>query len=69
MKSCPQCGRAENEISMTTNAENVDDNIVTCPCGFTGTYGQLKENKPAKPTKAAKGEVVEETSETDEAAK
>jgi hypothetical protein len=50
MKLCPQCGRSEKEISMTTDAENVADNKANCPCGWNGTYGALKDDgkKPAK---------------------
>jgi len=49
MKSCPQCGRPENEINMTTDALNADDNAVFCSCGFTGKYGDLKDDgKKAK---------------------
>ena len=56
MKSCPQCGKAENEISMTTDAEKADDNSVSCTCGFTGKYGDLKSDKPAKAPKAEKAD-------------
>lgn len=60
MKSCPQCGKNENEISMTTNAENADKNVAWCPCGWNGIYAELKDDRPAKKAK-------EDT--TDEAAK
>ena len=59
MKSCPQCGKSENEISMTTG---LDVNVANCPCGWTGKVDDMKEDKPAKKAKA-----VEDS--TDEAAK
>lgn len=50
MKTCPQCGKSEKEISMTTDAENPDDNRATCSCGWNGTYGAMgnpvKEESP-----------------------
>ena len=62
MKSCPQCGKSENEISMETGRENVNENRAWCPCGWEGTYADMKDDKPAKKAKA-----VEDS--TDEAAK
>lgn len=60
MKSCPQCGKSENEISMTTGLE---ENKYFCSCGSVGLVKDLKDDKPAKKAKADTAET------TDEAAK
>ena len=67
MKSCPQCGKSENEISMETGRENAEENRAWCPCGWEGTYADMgnpvpkddkcvappnQENDPNKMTKA-----------------
>ena len=62
MKSCPQCGKSENEISMETGRENANENRAWCSCGWTGTYADMKDDKPAKKAKTV-------DAETDEAAK
>jgi len=54
MKSCPQCGKSENEISMTTDAFNADDNTAFCPCGWVGKYGVMKDDGKKAKTAARK---------------
>jgi len=41
MKSCPKCGRPENEIAMTTTIEPSENNSARCPCGWEGKVGSL----------------------------
>ena len=57
MKSCPQCGKPENEISMTTG---LDVNKAFCSCGWTGNVDDLKDDKPAKKAKTVETEPTEE---------
>jgi hypothetical protein len=50
MKSCPLCGRKENEIEMTTSITPVEMNVARCPCGWVGTVDGLKvDGKKAAP--------------------